>query len=228
MCNPQKPVIMQKKYNLSVIMKRAWVIYRKHNHQKSWSDSLRESWAIAKNGVAKLTFDHIYDKYYNDVLSYVTSQLGYDRELAEEVVQDLFVRINAQIEMGNYDSERASAKTWLFAIVKNAIRSEYRRKKNPLVHTDGYVNEDGESTFDYACTDADAVETSELGEQLENALASLKERERSVFTLFHYENRKQDEIAELLGLSLSNVKQILKRTKEKLQEMLKDVYLQWG
>lgn len=220
-----------KNYDLSIIMKRAWAIYRKHNHELSWSDSLKQSWNIAKNGVARLTFNDIYKKYYNDVLNYVSYQI-HDREQAEEVVQDLFVRVNTQIELGNYDVNRASAKTWLFTIVTNAIRSEFRKKKakkaKTFVHTDGYVNDEGDSTFDYVSTESDAVETNELSDQIENALRTLKERERTVFTMFHYENRKQDEIAELLGMSVSNVKITILRTKEKLQGMLKDVYLQWG
>lgn len=220
-----------KNYDLSIIMKRAWVIYRKHNHELSWSDSLKQSWSIAKNGVARLTFNNLYEKYYNDVLNYVSYQI-HDREQAEEVVQDLFVRVNTQIELGNYDVNRASAKTWLFTIVTNAIRSEFRKKKakkaKTFVHTDGYVNDEGDSTFEYTSTDSDVVETNELADQIEDALRTLKERERTVFTMFHYENRKQDEIAELLGMSVSNVKVMILRTKEKLQSKLKDVYLQWG
>jgi RNA polymerase sigma factor (sigma-70 family) len=42
--------------------------------------------------------------------------------------------------------------------------------------------------------------------------------------MFYFENRKQEEIAELLGMSLSNVKVTILRTKEKLQTMLKGAY----
>lgn len=212
-----------KKYDLSQIMKRAWVIYRKHNHKLSWSDSLKESWSIAKNGVGIVTFEQVYTKYNKLVLNFVNSRI-HDMSMAEEITQDIFVRVNTLLNEGRYDVMKASFKTLLFTMAKNAIIDQWRKRKMNTVHTDGYVNDEGTATFEYVADEADTMETTELHEQIENAFAQLKERERSVMTMFYFENRKQDEIAELLGMSVSNVKVTILRTKEKLQTMLKGAY----
>lgn len=209
------------KYNLSVIMKRAWSIYRAHNHQKSWSDSLRESWSIAKNNIGRVTFRHIYDTYYSGVVSYIASRIG-DFELAQEIGQDVFVRINDHLQ--SYDVYRGKVKTWVYSIVNNAIIDEWRRKKQSAVHVDGYTDEEGNKTFDFIDGSTDLVERNELSEQINRAMCGLKERERRIVQMYYFENRKYDEIAEELELSLSNIKVTLMRTKKKLQEQLESVY----
>jgi RNA polymerase sigma-70 factor (ECF subfamily) len=97
-----------------------------------------------------------------------------------------------------------------------------------VVRTDGYVNSEGMPTFDYVDEDADVVEQKELHEQIMSAFATLKDRERQVMTMFYFENRKQEEIAELLNLSVSNVKLIMFRTKDKLKSLLKGAYSYMG
>ena len=216
-----------KKYDLSQIMKRAWVIYREHNHKLSWSNSLKRSWNIAKNGVNRVTFEHVYNKYYNEVLNYVTSRIN-NRETAEEITSDIFLRINNYLNEGRYDVEKAAFKTLLYQIVKNAIIDHWRKKKMNTVHTDGYVNDEGVPTFDFVSNDSDNVEQSELHEEVMMALNGLKENERKVVKMFYIDGYKQNEISETLELSINNVKQIIFRTKDKLQVLLKGAYSLMG
>lgn len=216
-----------KKYNRSEIMKRAWKIYRKHNHEMSWSDSLTESWNIAKNGVKRVTFEHVYSKYYSMVLNYIVSRIS-DRETAEEITSDIFLRINNYLNSNKYDVEKASFKTLLFKIVKNAIIDHWRKKKMDVVHTDGYVNSEGIPTFDFISNDADNVERAELHEEVMMALNKLKKSERGVVKMFYLDGYKQNEISETLGLSIANVKQIIFRTKDKLQVLLENAYSLMG
>lgn len=215
---------MKKRYDLSKIMKRAWVIYRANNHKLSWSDSLKQSWNIAKNGVKRISFTDLYNKYYNDVVNYVMSRIG-NRETAEEIVNDVFIRINkSYIDNGRYDVNKASFKTLLFNIVKNAIIDYWRKKKMNLAHIDGYTNDNGISSFDFVSKDSNELEQAELHEQVMFALNKLKENEKNVVKMFYLDNYKQKEISEILGLSLTNVKQIIYRTKDKLQVLLKNAY----
>jgi RNA polymerase sigma factor (sigma-70 family) len=207
------------KFNLSVIMKRAWVIYRKHNHQLSWSDSLKQSWAIAKGG--EQTIDSVYDKYYGWAINYVKSFL-HDLTIAEEVVNDAFVRIAGKLH--TFDSDKGKMKTWLTRIMRNACTDYSRKNGLDLVRTDGYVNEDGAPAFEASSTEADPVERMELAKQITSAIANLKDREKRVVTMFYFENRKQDEIGDLMGMSVTYVKQTLLRAKKSLKEELKGAY----
>ena len=171
------------------------------------------------------TFNEIYETYYNSVVIHVNSQV-HDLCIAEEITQDIFIRISDNLS--KYDEIIGSVKTWVFAIVKNAIIDHWRKKKQQTVKVDGYVNEDGGPGFDFISTDADPVETKELESQIMDAIGDLTDSQQKVVTMFYFENRKQDEIADLLELSVSNVKVTLLRAKSALKEALMGAYLQLG
>src|SRR5829696_2002686 len=81
--------------------------------------------------VERLPFDRsgdelreLYRRYSGELFGFASSALG-DRELAEEVVQDVFAQLWRHA--GNYDGRRASVRTWLYAIARNRIIDAHRR-----------------------------------------------------------------------------------------------------
>jgi RNA polymerase sigma factor (sigma-70 family) len=81
--------------------------------------------------VERLPFDRsgdelreLYRRYAPELFGFATSALG-DRELAEEVVQDVFAQLWRHA--GDYDQRRASVRTWLYAIARNRIIDAHRR-----------------------------------------------------------------------------------------------------
>ena len=172
---------------------------------------------------AMTTFNEIYEQYYNSVVIHVNSQV-HDLCTAEEIAQDIFVRISKT----EYNESIGSVKTWVFAIVKNAVIDHWRKKRQQTVNVDGYINEDGGSGFDFISNDADPVERKELEAQILTAIKGLTGSQQMVVKMFYFENRKQDEIADLLELSVSNVKVTLLRAKTALKKALSEVYLQLG
>src|SRR5918998_958742 len=81
--------------------------------------------------VERLPFDRsgaelreLYRRYSGELFGFATSALG-DRELAEEVVQDVFAQLWRPAE--SYDGRRASVRTWLYAIARNRIIDAHRR-----------------------------------------------------------------------------------------------------
>src|ERR671915_1363306 len=66
----------------------------------------------------------LYRRYAGQLFGFACNALG-DRELAEEVVQDVFAR--AWRHAGDYDSRRASVRTWLYSIARNRIVDARRR-----------------------------------------------------------------------------------------------------
>jgi RNA polymerase sigma-70 factor (ECF subfamily) len=81
--------------------------------------------------VERLPFDRsgdelreLYRRYAPELFGFATSALG-DRELAEEVVQDVFAQLWRHAK--DYDQRRASVRTWLYAIARNRIIDAHRR-----------------------------------------------------------------------------------------------------
>ena len=66
----------------------------------------------------------LYRRYAPELFGFATSALG-DRELAEEVVQDVFAQLWRHAN--DYDKRRASVRTWLYAIARNRIIDAHRR-----------------------------------------------------------------------------------------------------
>ena len=69
----------------------------------------------------------LYRRYAGELFGFACNALG-DRELAEEVVQDVFARAWRRAE--DYDPTRASVRTWLYSITRNRI-VDARRARRP-------------------------------------------------------------------------------------------------
>jgi RNA polymerase sigma-70 factor, ECF subfamily len=154
--------------------------------------------------VERLPFDRsgdelreLYRRYAPELFGFATSALG-DRELAEEVVQDVFAQLWRHAE--NYDQRRASVRTWLYAIARNRIIDARRRAAARPRRTD-----DDDSLDTAAEMDA-ALDHALLRWQVTAALARLSPPHREVIRLAHYGGLTMREIAERTGVPLGTVK----------------------
>lgn len=75
-------------------------------------------------------------------------------------------------------------------------------------------------------TAEDEVFARQIDERLRAALEQLSPRQRAVFLLRHYEDRRLEEIAEILGLDLGTVKAHMARALAKLRDLLRDLYIE--
>lgn len=121
-----------------------------------------------------------------------------DRQVAEEIVQDTFVRAWRSID--RFDPQRADLRTWLFAIARNLTVDHYRRKgARPSIPTsDERLEQHGGST-----TDIDrAVEAWQIAE----ALHRLSPAHRDAIVEIHLRGASIAETADRLGVPPGTVK----------------------
>jgi RNA polymerase sigma-70 factor (ECF subfamily) len=154
--------------------------------------------------VERLPFDRsgdelreLYRRYAPELFGFATSALG-DRELAEEVVQDVFAQLWRHAD--DYDQRRASVRTWLYAIARNRIIDAHRRAAARPRRAD-----DDDSLETAAEVDA-ALDHAVLRWQVTAALARLSAPHREVIRLAHYGGLTMREIAERTGVPLGTVK----------------------
>jgi RNA polymerase sigma factor (sigma-70 family) len=152
---------------------------------------------------ARQEFAAAYDDHVWDVYGF----LGYrvrTREEAEDLTQATFER--ALRAWGRFDPRRGSARTWLLAIARNVLIDHYRADRSARQQP---LPEEG-------AAEPASVEPDErvLGPEpeLARALGCLGERERELIALRFGGDMTGPEIAELTGLSLANVQQILSRS----------------
>jgi len=219
----------QKKYNLSVIMKRAWKIYRENNGKLSWSECLKQSWSIAKNGITTKDFDKVYKKYYNQVYYHVNGKLSNNPIVAEEITNDVFMKAYEHID--NYDVHMGKINTWLITIAGRKVidywRSKAKRNYDNTALIDGYVDESGNETYQVGADIMDgqnSMESRELGVIISKAFDCLNERDKNLCELYFLHEHSYEEISEIMDIPLGTVKGTLNRCRGKLQSKLQRVY----
>jgi RNA polymerase sigma-70 factor (ECF subfamily) len=137
-----------------------------------------------------------------------------DRETAEELAQETFVR--AYRSLGSLREENRLS-TWLFGIAKNVARASLR----PTVQDRREVAlSEAASVEATQLTAFETLQNKELAALLQRALRSLDEDRRRVFTLKVFHQFSYEEIAEITGMSIPKLKTDLFRARHALRRQI--------
>jgi RNA polymerase sigma-70 factor, ECF subfamily len=147
---------------------------------------------------------------------------------AEEVTQDAFVRIYRALEKFRGDSEFS---TWMYRIVVNQARNRYRWNKRRGAHLNVSINQelelDDSSTItldvpDTGKTPDREVMFRELEKEISREMETLPEVNREALILRNVQNLSYEQIAELLDCKIGTVKSRIARAREELRKRLRD------
>ncbi len=157
---------------------------------------------------AKPDYDEVFEQHVWEVHGFFAYRLG-SRADAEDLTQLTFER--AFKAWGRFDPQRAGVRTWLLAIAHNLLVDHYRSRATRPQTQSG--------------DDVDVAAPEErislgLDPALARALESLGEREREIIALRFGGELSGPEIAELTGLTLANVQQIMSRSLRALRAAL--------
>jgi RNA polymerase sigma factor (sigma-70 family) len=156
-------------------------------------------------------FSYLYDNYSGALLSVIQNIVS-EEELANDVLQEVFVKIWKQIE--SYDSSKGRLFTWMLNIARNASIDMVRSK--------GFQNsrQNRELTEDvYSAGGTSETKTDQIG--LRKVVYSLKEEYRVLVELSYFQGFTQDEIAKMLNIPLGTVKTRLRTALIQLREIIK-------
>ncbi|MEI6683316.1 MAG: sigma-70 family RNA polymerase sigma factor [Bacteroidota bacterium] len=135
-----------------------------------------------------------------------------NREDAEEVAQDCFLKVFQALKTFE---KKSKFSTWLYRIVYNAAISRTRKKRLELVPMDDYVIHN--YSEDEITGGIDELDPEEKKEMVELAMKRLTDDENLLITLFYKGENSIEDISQITGLSMSNVKVRLHRIRKKLQ-----------
>jgi len=167
------------------------------------------------------SFEYLLKKYQDHVLRIVTKHIPYNE--AEETAHNVFVR--AYQALPGF-KEQGSFKQWLSAITVRTCydfwRKQYRSKELPMSdlserHRD-WLEKTLSSESDLSFSEESRAK--EAGELLDWALSKLSAKDRMVLELVYLEGLSVKEAADLLALSVSNVKVRSFRSRKKLEKIL--------
>ncbi len=157
---------------------------------------------------ADLAFEELYRSSRDDLFAYVAAVLR-DRSAAEDVTAAAFER--AYRRRSRFSPRRGTPRAWLFGIARNAALDELRRRRRSAALL-------ADPLDDAVATAPDQAEAGERRLAVRVAIAELDPRERELVSLKFFAGLSNPEIAQVLGISESNVGTRLHRTLAKLRK----------
>ncbi len=161
----------------------------------------------------RAAFQLLFETYKDKVFSIAVYSSGGDRALAEDVTQQIFLKLFTAIRQFRGDSEFT---TWLYRLVVNACTDEARRRRRFLPWGETVVvsksSEKKPQEKQYART--------EIAEAVQAAIAELKPKFRLPILLKYVEGLSYEEIASVMGCSKGTVASRLNRGHSQLAKRL--------
>ena len=172
-----------------------------------------------------IAYNVMVSRHYDRIFARV-SQLLNNKQDAEEVTQDAFIR--AQRGLENFRGD-ASFYTWLYQIATNLAHNRYwywfRRKRDQSISLDQPLSEDGSLTLENVMPCAgenpvEAVVTQEFVDRVSDCMHGLNDKHKEVLILRNLKNLTYDEIAQKLEISVGTVKSRIARARESLRTLM--------
>lgn len=155
------------------------------------------------------TFEKVFQSYYQPLAGFAYQYLS-DHDLAEEMVQDTFSSIWQKAEKIDI---KTTVKSYLYGAVRNGCLNYLKHQRVVREHEAYELGRDDADQIDF-------LELDELQTEIDNALAQLPEKCRQIFEMSRYEEKKYQEIADELGISIKTVETQMSRALKVMRKSL--------
>lgn len=181
-------------------------------------DADEKGWVEAARAGNHEAFRQLMDRHQDRVFG-IALRLMRDREEALEAAQDTFLKAFRGLERFE---QRSRFSTWLYRIAVNVCYDRLGRRRRPgEVGLEELIEKGIEPPAGPNWDAGDSIEAIQGESELERALAGLDELYRLPFVLRQIEERSYDEIAAILGITVTNAKVRVHRAREMLISRLK-------
>jgi len=168
-------------------------------------------------------FQVIVERYQTRLLNFVYRTIG-DRERAEDLVQEAFIRVYRHLHRFD-DTKKFS--TWVYTIASNLAKNELRnRSRSPMVlfqQLTGMRDDDEDRALDFedhGDRPDDVFRKRHVRALVDAAVERLPKHHREVFVLRELEGKSYEEIADITATNLGTVKSRLNRARSAFAEII--------
>ncbi len=168
-----------------------------------------------------MEFWDIYDQYYARVRKFILT-LVKDEWVADDLIQETFLKIQNNLKSLKDPSKLSS---WIFRIAYNLCQDHFRQLK--FARKEERIDQEGMEEFKEALIQKELdiqkkLEQRQMGECVQNQINLLPESLRTVLVLSDIMEFSHQEIADVLGIAVDNVKVRLHRARKKLKPILEE------
>jgi RNA polymerase sigma-70 factor (ECF subfamily) len=169
---------------------------------------------LVLNGNAN-AFATLVDRY-KDMVYTLALKILNNKEEAEEIAQDTFIKIYNALHKFKGESKFS---TWVYKVTYNTCLDALKKKKKQNNVT--YIEDFSEHQTKTLEGILDSIDETERNQAIQNCLEELQNDEAFLLTLYYFDGQSVDEIAKAINISTDNVKVKLFRTRKKLASILK-------
>lgn len=159
------------------------------------------------NVMQRRTLEKLYRDHKDHVYNYLT-RLTSDRELAADITQQTFLKL---LDDPNLETLQ-TPKAYIFTVARNTLYDEWKRKKERLLH-DGEDDQIEAMADDPLEAPAHKVEQQDMQDKVEQAITLMKPKFRELMLLRYTEDLSVEEIADITGRTVNDVKVNLHRAR---------------
>lgn len=160
----------------------------------------------------KEALEDLYDRYVKLLYSFSYKMLE-DKQVSEEIVQEVFIKIWTQ--KSAYDDSKGKFSSWLLTITRNTVIDHIRKRKEVVSDMQAReLTEDPDPSVE------DQVEWKEKKEDIKQAMNQLGTDQQQVIELFYFKGMSQQKIAEQCDIPLGTVKGRIRLALKHLRETL--------
>jgi len=176
-----------------------------------------ELWEGLKNE-KKEALEQLFLRYYDDLFRYAVKVCG-DESIAEDHIQDLFLRI---WKRRDHLSQVTGVKTYLWTALRRSLIAHQRKKKreSKAIAVNGKINARMEFAVEEVIIQRE--EDTERKEVLKKALGELSTRKREIIYLRYYHGMSYKEIEAITSLSYQTLRNHIYRALKVLEVMVKE------
>lgn len=151
----------------------------------------------------------LFERYHKRIFNFL-ARMTLDRQLAEDLTQNVFLRI---IRYRSSYREGAKFQSWIYQVARNVFSDHYQAQKNRF---QGKV--DVEKISDHMADRDDYEEMDAKEKLLHRSMEKLTEEQRELLILTRFQQMKYEEVAQIMDTTVANVKVKIHRAIAKLRE----------
>lgn len=164
-------------------------------------------------------FEALMESYKKPVLSFLYRFLN-SPEDAEDVAQDVFVKVYQVLSNNGLQRKNSAFSTWLFQVARNAAIDRIRWRKRHCVNSSTSMEESGWDDIGEENDPHEKAKADELVREIANAFSKLPEKQRTALLLFEYEDLSYNEIAKIMECRKKSVENHIYRARKFLRHYL--------